>query len=330
MDESKPPAPASSDQLPFSNWWPIVAGALSGVTLRLVYSGNPYEAYAPMMGGFIYLAPAVVGAVTIFLAERKARRSVAYYVAAPVAANILFVLGTMAIMIEGFICAFVIVPLFCVLGAIAGLLMGAICRLTKRPKRALYGIGVLPFILGTVEADLGMPTHVGVAESIAFIEAPPQRVWSAIVDVPAVPAEKIGDAWMFRIGVPLTMSGSFDDTSGERLRRVKMGKGIHFTEVITDWSPPHFLRWTYRYDADSFPKHALDEHVVLGGHYFDIQDTSYTLTPHGAGTRVHMKIHYRVSTRFNWYARPVADFLLTNLAETNLAFYRDRSVELAR
>ena len=64
---------------------------------------------------------------------------------------------------------------------------------------------------------------------------------------------------------------------------------------------------------------------MLGGHYFDIKDTSYTLTPHGSRTEVRVRMTYRVSTRFNWYAEPVAKFLLGNLAGINLEYYRRRS-----
>jgi hypothetical protein len=38
-----------------------------------------------------------------------------------------------------------------------------------------------------------------------------------------------------------------------------------------------------------------------------------------------MQIAVRVSTRFNWYANPVARFLLANLMESNLNYYRRRS-----
>jgi hypothetical protein len=65
--------------------------------------------------------------------------------------------------------------------------------------------------------------------------------------------------------------------------------------------------------------------VVIGGHYFDVVDTSYALQPSGDGTAVTVRVSYRVSTRFNWYAEPVAQFLLGNMAETNLVFYRQRS-----
>ena len=71
--------------------------------------------------------------------------------------------------------------------------------------------------------------------------------------------------------------------------------------------------------------YALDDHVKLGGHYFDITDTAYTLVRVGAATELKVEMHYRVSTRFNWYAAPVARLLMSNLAAANVDFYRRRS-----
>ena len=114
--------------LPFSNWWPLAIGALTGIVLRLILPlGKPGGAYAAMEAAFVYLVPTAVGAVTVFVAEAKQRRAWSYYVWAPVVANFLFVLGTMAILIEGLICAIIILPLFCALGALGGVVMGAIC-----------------------------------------------------------------------------------------------------------------------------------------------------------------------------------------------------------
>lgn len=296
-----------------------------GVSLRLVYSGSPGGPFAAMSAGFIYFAPGIVGAVTVYVAERSERRNWAYYIAASIIANFLFVLGTMLIMIEGLICAVVIVPLFCTLGAIGGVLMGLICRLTNWPRKALYSIGVLPLILGSVEADFPMTERLGVVERTVIVDAAPSEIWRRILNVPEIKPEEIERAWMFRIGVPLTRSGTFHESSGERVRRVRMGKNIYFDEVVTEWEENRHLRWIYRYHDDSFPRYALDEHVVLGGHYFDIKDTSYTLIPDGSRTEVRLRMTYRVSTRFNWYADPVARLLLENLAGINLEYYRGRS-----
>jgi hypothetical protein len=54
--------------------WPLVAGAALGVVLRLLFSGVPGEPYDAMMVSFTLLVPFVVGAVTVYLAERTQRR----------------------------------------------------------------------------------------------------------------------------------------------------------------------------------------------------------------------------------------------------------------
>ena len=111
------PTPSATAQgigkpiLPYSRWWPVAAGVMTGIALRLVFSGRPGSPYTAMMSSFILLVPLLVGAATVYVAETQRRRSWAYYAWAPVLANVLFVLGTMAMMIEGLICAILIVPL---------------------------------------------------------------------------------------------------------------------------------------------------------------------------------------------------------------------------
>jgi hypothetical protein len=65
--------------------------------------------------------------------------------------------------------------------------------------------------------------------------------------------------------------------------------------------------------------------VMIGGHYFDMHDTSFTLTPVATGTRLKVQTHYRVSTQFNFYADAVAQLLMGDMLETDLVFYKRRS-----
>lgn len=64
--------------LPFSNWWPLAIGALTGMVLRLIFSGKPGGAYAAMEAAFVYLVPIAVGAVTVYVAEARQRRAWSY------------------------------------------------------------------------------------------------------------------------------------------------------------------------------------------------------------------------------------------------------------
>ena len=106
-----------------------------------------------------------------------------------------------------------------------------------------------------------------------------------------------------------------------------MGKSIHFDQVATDWEENRYVRWRYRFYEDSFPPNALDDHVKIGGYYFNILDTEYILTPKSLqSTELKIRMHYRVSTQFNWYADSVAQLLIGNFEEVILDFYRLRSV----
>jgi hypothetical protein len=325
-----PLAPLSR-ALPFPNWWPILAGVLVGLALRLIFSGAPGGMFTAMGTGFIYLSPIIVGAVTVYVAESKAQRSWSYYFWAPMLANSLFAVGTMAILLEGLICVVIIWPLFCLLGALGGLAMGVIGRATVWRRKTLYGLSVLPLVLGTLpDAEMVNPRLLRVERAVV-VSASAEQIWQQIHNAKDIRSDEVGHAWMYRIGVPLPIAGVSQQTPTGWVRRITMGKSIHFDQIATDWQANRHVRWTYRFEADSFPPHALDDHVKIGGHYFDLIDTEYLLTPvTEQQTQLHIRMHYRVSTQFNWYAAAVANLLIGNFEEVILNFYQRRATQATR
>ncbi|RQP26302.1 SRPBCC family protein [Piscinibacter terrae] len=317
--------PEPERHLPFLTRYPIIAGAVFGVLLRLMFSGQ--HQFEAMAAGFIYFAPVAVGAVTVYLAERIKRRSWLYYLGAPFLATSLFVAGTLLIMIEGIICAIVIVPMFAVMGAIGGLVMGIVCRVTDWPKPAVYCLSVIPLVLGLVGDLIPTPDDRGTVERTLHIAAPPEAIWKHLNAATDIRADEVGDAWAFRIGAPMPLSGLTRETPQGHVRSTTWGRKVHFDEVVAtgDWEPGRRIRWTYRFAPDSFPPGSLDDHVMIGGRYFDLLDTTYTLTPQGNGTLLHYRVSYRISTQFNPYADWVARTLLGDFGDVMLKFYKSRS-----
>ncbi len=314
--------------LPFSRGWPLAIGALLGIALRLIFSGEPGGAFTAMQGAFVYLTPIAVGALTVYVAESKQRRPWSYYVWAPMTANVLFVLGTMAILIEGLICVIIILPLFCGLGAVGGLIMGAICRYTRKRRGAVYSFAGLPLLLGLLPAPEADLQRIETIERTVVIAATPSQIWRQLHNAHDIRPEEVGHAWMYRIGVPLPISGITQPTPAGFVRKVSMGRSIHFEQVATEWQENRLVRWAYRFDPDSFPPQALDDHVKIGGRYFDLLDTAYTLQPTGPqSTELRIAMRYRVSTDFNWYADSVARLLIGNFEEVILGFYRRRAIQ---
>jgi hypothetical protein len=312
--------------LPYRTWWPVGLGAVAGLLLRLVFSGAAGDRYGPMMSSFIIGAPVLVAVVTVYLAERAARRTWGYYFVAPFVANVLFVVGALLIQVEGWICAIVIVPLFAVVGGLAGLAMGAVCRVTHWPRRAIVSsVALLPLLGGAFEQRIDATRLERVQQRAVFIPAPPEDIWRVLVDTRDIRPAEVENAWMYRIGVPTPEAGVGDVRDGEHLRHVTMGKGVHFDLVATDWEENRRVTWGYRFAENSFPPGALDDHVRIGGEYFDVSECTYALTPVPGGTRLTARIRYRVSTHFNWYAAPIADWLVGDFAAVILDFYAKRA-----
>lgn len=321
--DSAPPKPVRG--MPFGWFWPMAIGAAIALVLRLVFSSGPGKPYSAMLGSFVYFTPAVCGAVTVYMAERIERRSWGYYLWAPWVATALFVGGTLLVFIEGLICAAVIVPLFALMGSVGGLAMGIVCRITNWPRPALYSFAVLPLVLGAIEPQLPTPDQFSSTSRTLFIAAPAERVWHELNDARDIRPGEVGDAWAWRIGVPMPVSGVTVETPEGRVRQVQWQKNVRFDEVITEWQPGRVLKWRYRFTPDSFPAGALDDHVMIGGQYFDLRDSTYTLTPRDGGTELRVDVSWRLSTRFNWYADRVMTFLLNDGAEHILRFYKARS-----
>ena len=314
--------------LPFLRRHPIIIGALFGVLLRLLFSGGGGSAWSAMAGGFIVCAPLAIGALTVYLAEKQQRRSWGYYFYAPFFATLLFICGTLAILIEGIICAIVIVPMFAAMGSVGGVVMGLVCRLTDWPRQAVYCFGVVPVLLGLAGDLLPTPVAHRSVERSLLIQAPPKAVWGLINSATDIRADEVGDAWAFRIGAPMPVSGiTRDAPAGGHVRSMVWTRNVHFSGEVAaaDWQPERHVRWAYRFAADSFPPGSLDDHVVMGGHYFDLIDTTYTLEPQGTGTLLRMQVRYRISTQFNLYADWVAQWLLGDFSEVILRFYQRRS-----
>ncbi|MGJ7501683.1 SRPBCC domain-containing protein [Variovorax sp. ZT5P49] len=314
-----------SGGMPFAWFWPILAGAAVALVLRILFVGGPGERFSPMLGSFVYFVPSVCGAVTVYMAERIERRSWGYYLWAPWVATALFVAGTLAVFIEGLICAIVIVPLFAVMGSVGGLAMGIVCRITNWPKPALYSFALMPLLLGGIETQLPNPDQFSNTSRTLFIAAPAERVWHELNAARDIRPSEVGDAWAYRIGVPMPVSGVTVDTPEGRVRQVQWQKNVHFEEIVTEWQPNRLLKWRFRFMPDSFPAGALDDHVMIGGQYFDLRDATYTLTPRDGGTELRVEVSWRLSTRFNWYADRVMQLLLNDASENILRFYKARS-----
>lgn len=305
---------------------PVLGGALIGLLMRATFDGAPGSAFAPMLWIFILIAPVGIGAATVYLAEQYRPRSVSYHIFMPVLAVTLCMLGSIFLLWEGWICVLLIWPLFAFEAAIGGAITGALCRHFGYVRHATVpSLVVLPLMLGLLGVGQDEPQRFEHSQRSVLIQAAPDAVWRQLLDADHIRADEVDRAWMYRIGVPTPLAGLTHEDAAGLTREVRMGKGIHFRQRSADWQPGRYVQWQYQFAPDSIPPGALDDHVEIGGRYFDLIGTRYTLTPRGAATELTIRMDYRVSTGFNWYAVSLAHWLIGDFNETILQFYRHRA-----
>jgi len=162
-------------------------------------------------------------------------------------------------------------------------------------------------------------------ENVIDIKAAPDVIWHNIASVRAIRPEELPASWSHRIGFPNPVEATLSHEGVGGIRNATFTGGLYFLETVDVWEPEHRLAFTIAAQTDLIPPTTLDEHVRVGGPYFDVLRGEYRLEPIGNGTiRLHLSSRHRVSTDFNWYARLWTDAIMSDLQKRILFVIRQR------
>ena len=317
--------------------WGAVVGVFYGVCVRLVLQFFPENKAAIVMTvGFIIFMPIVMGFVAVFIAERKNPCGVATWLLLPWASVAGALLASMLLAWEGLICILMFAPIALVLASIGGVIAGLIGRWI-RPSRSqgttLACIAILPLLImfweghGPVLARQDLRT---VANSID-INAPASVVWGNIERVRAIRSEELPSSWSHRIGFPDPIEATLSFEGAGGVRQASFTGGLLFTEIIDLWEPEKRLAFSIHAHTAQIPETTLDQHVRVGGQYFDVLRGEYDLEPLPNGqVRLYLSSRQRVSTDFNWYAHLWTDAIMADLQQRILHVVKQRCEAQAR
>ena len=117
------------------------------------------------------------------------------------------------------------------------------------------------------------------------------------------------------------------------VRQASFAGGVVFVETVTVWEPGERLEFSIAADPNSIPMRTLDQHVTVGGEFFDVLEGRYRIErlsdPSGSRVRLHLASRHRVSTRFNVYARLWTDFVMSDIQRSILQVVADRAISRA-
>jgi len=117
-----------------------------------------------MTWGFVFGVPLVMGFLTVFIAEREYRIPVWKWFLLPWLAVVGMALGTLLMLLEGFICVAIFLPIGLVCASIGGVAAGIFGRFSKRTRTTDVIAGCvlfLPLLVTPWESPLleGDPEH---------------------------------------------------------------------------------------------------------------------------------------------------------------------------
>jgi hypothetical protein len=307
-----------------------LAGFLYGLFCRLAFtfkwSGN---LLGVMTIGFLIVMPMAVGFISVFLAVRAGRHGPATWLGLPVLTTVALIISSFALFWEGIICLTMLLPVALIM-AVLGAGAGAFCA-RRFGKTPLLCVAVLPFAVAATEQWAGPAYEVReVATSIA-IQATPTTVWQQIEQVEPIRVEEQRFSWTQKIGFPRPIEATLSGEGVGAVRHATFAGGVLFVETVTVWEPERRLGFDIRADTANIPPHTLDEHVTIGGRYFDTLHGEYRIEPQtDGGTLLHLVSRHRLSTTFNFYARIWTDAIMRDVQENILYVIRNRCEKSGR
>jgi hypothetical protein len=306
----------------------VVGGVLYGLLARLAFSESLPIA-EPMTFTFIFLVPLAVGYASVAGSPQDQRRAFTALLLS-LAATFILLVTVLAVGVEGLICVVMMTPVFFVMALAGGALAIIVRKVRNRRMRAtaFVMVLVLPYAAGPMEQRMPQLQTRRVVENRIRIHADAPTVWRQIIRVPAIRPEEYRTTFIHRIGFPRPIEATLSHEGVGGVREASFERGVLFRETVIDWVPERRLSFTIA--VDSIPTRTLDQHVTVGGEYFDVLDGTYEIVPVAPGeVELRLWSTHRLSTHFNGYASLWTDFVMRQIQGNILQVVRHRA-EAAR
>lgn len=303
----------------------LACGVAYGLLLRIVFGALPSDLQGVMSLGFLIGTPIAVGAITVY-GYKGHLRSIWYSVFAPWATVSLIMIGCALTFLEGSICIAMMLPLFFVCSSVGGVAMHFLMKWTPNHRTTLNSFAVLPFVIAIGESTIPQSDSEHEIRRSITVAAPDKVVWNEIVEARDIAPSELPISITHLIGVPKPLEGVNVSSSDGDVRYSKWERGVHFRARIVHKNLYRSNTWAYEFEDDSFPPGSMDDHVKIGGAYFNLGDTTFNLHPiSNIETRLEVVAHYRVTSSINFYAVPLAKLLGHDFLNMLLGFYKNRS-----
>lgn len=294
---------------------------------RFIFNVKTWEsAFTLMSLTFLFMVPSAIGAITIYFSSIEKVRSYSYRFFMPWVPISIFMVLTLFFSIEGWACWLMIMPVFLIAASLGGLLAGHY-KIKRHDKERMYLsiLVLLPLFLSPIEQWIGSVNNQYEAYTYIDLHADKAKIWQNVTRVRAIQKEQ-DKGWLTnRLGFPRPVRAELNYNGVGGYRKAIFEKGLVFHEQVTQYEDERRMRFTIKANPYEIPSTTMDEHVVIGGNYFDVMDGTYVLQKLNANTyRLHLYSHFKLTTTFNFYASWWAGLIMKDIQNNILQVIKER------
>ena len=284
------------------------------------------EIFSMMSTTFLFLLPFIVGALTVYFSETGSVKNIAYRLFVPWIPVFAFFLITLLFAIEGWPCLLMILPIFLIAASIGGLI-GGYFKLKKRDDKIYVSVlTLLPFLVSPIEHSIGAHQKAYRAYTYIDIHAPAEKIWRNVTRIREIPAAQ-DKGWLTKLlDFPRPVKAELDFEGVGASRAAIFTNGLVFHETVTAYTHQQKMSFSIKALPHEIPLTTMDEHLVVGGQYFDVLNGTYELEKLNDTThRLHLYSHFKLTTTFNFYASWWANAIMKDIQNNILQVEKERA-----
>lgn len=306
-----------------------VLGAGYGLFARFVFGFEIFQEFFEVMSiAFIFGVPVCIGFVAVWFGPYRASKQAQDLVFGPWFSVTVCLICALALVWEGLICILIWLPIALVLSLAGGVLAAVLLAIFKSRRDRNYCVAIvaiLPFCIAPLEHFHAYSSEIKTVPTQIQIHASSEVVWKQIRSVPLIEEREQSASFSHWLGFPRPLEAKLIGEGVGAVRRATFEHDVLFVETITEWDEPHRLSFSIRADTAHIPPTTFDEHVIIGGKYFDVLNGSYAIEDLGNGDVVlHLSSEQRLSTRFNFYSHYWTEYLMADLQNYILRIIKAR------
>jgi hypothetical protein len=278
---------------------------------------------------YIFILPIILGAIPVLFSTKEQLKAYKIYIISPWIITFTFFVLSFVTGFEGMICLVIIVGPFLVLGTTGAFIFRLIKLKNASNGTKLHISLFIPLLILGVESNFKATDQIHTISTKIEINADKANIWENVKNVKNIQADEIETHFVHLIGIPKPINGELDKEAIGGIRHITWEKGIKFEEKITSWEDKIGFTYDIQVDSSSIPPKTLDEHVMIGGKYFDVIKGSYKIEEIDTmKCIVTLTCTYRVTTNLNLYSKLWANFILNDFNEMILEVVKKRSEKL--